>query len=188
MPLLVGHRVRLFPLEDVPRDALYEAAKPEEVWRLMPKPIGIREVFDAYIDDALATIAAGTAEVFAIESDGRFVGSTRLTGIDREHRKAELGYTWHHPSVWRTYVNTEAKRLMLGHAFDGHGLIRVYFFIDVRNERSQRAVERLGAVREGVLRNERILHDGYVRSTAVYSILAEEWPEICERLDARISL
>ncbi|CAN5522190.1 GNAT family protein [soil metagenome] len=170
--------ITLTPLREATLDELMLAAEPEEVWRLMPWPIGReRKAMVAYIEAALRDEDAGTALPFAIRVDGRLVGSTRFSGIERAHEKAEIGYTWLHPSMWRTGVNRRVKRMMLDRAFGEMGLNRIYFYIDQRNDRSQKAVEGIGAVHEGVLREDRLLHDGYRRSTVVYSLLANEWPE-----------
>jgi len=115
---------------------------------------------------------------------GRIAGSTRFLEITPAHRGIEIGWTWLSPDAWRTAINTECKRLLLGHCFDTLGMIRVQLKTDRRNERSQRAIERLGATREGVLRHHRIMPDGYLRDTVYYSILAEEWPAVRTRLDA----
>ncbi len=187
MPVLRGRRVTLIPLAEVDRDALFEACRPEEVWRLMPMPLGRnRAIFDDYVEAALQQERDGTSLPFAILDGERVVGSTRICALEPAHRKGEVGYTWHHPSVWRTHVNTESKRLILGHAFETLELIRVFFNVDERNTRSQAAVLRLGAVREGLLRHDRILHDGFRRNTVVFSLLAEEWPAARARLDEAI--
>ena len=115
-------------------------------------------------------------------TSGRLVGSTRFLEIRREHRGLEIGWTWIAPKVQRTGANTAAKRVLLRHAFVDLGALRVQFKTDRRNERSQRAIERIGGVREGVLRNHYVLSDGYVRDSVYYSITAEEWPGVDARL------
>ena len=112
---------------------------------------------------------------------------TRYLEIDRDHRRVEVGGTWYAVSHQRTPVNTECKRLLLGHAFDVEKVQRVQFKTDLRNLRSQRAIERLGAVREGVLRDHMQMPDGFTRSSVVYSIVRREWPEIRARLDALLT-
>ena len=121
-----------------------------------------------------------------MELGGEPVGMTRLWDLDRENRSAEVGFTWYRRDLWGSGVNPAAKLFLLTRAFEELELIRTYFRVDSRNERSLGAVARLGAVREGVLRDERILADGYVRSTVVFSILRREWPEIRAGLEARL--
>lgn len=126
---------------------------------------------------------------FAIRWDGRFVGSTRFCRIERwdgSHHPTvcEIGYTWLAASAIRTVVNTDAKRTLLTHAFDEWEVLRVSIITDVRNEPSRRAIERLGATLEGVIRAERLAVDGTVRDTARYSIVRDEWPAVKARLAA----
>ena len=126
---------------------------------------------------------------FAIRWEGRLVGSTRFCRIERWEGSqtptvCEIGYTWLAASAIRTVVNTDAKRTMLTHAFDDWGVVRVSLITDVRNTPSRRAIERLGATFEGVIRAERLAVDGTVRDTARYSIIREEWPAVKARLDA----
>ncbi|RYG49320.1 N-acetyltransferase [bacterium] len=176
----------LTPLRDASLDELMAAASPPEVWELMPWPLGRdREAMEAYLATAFADEDAETAIPFAVRLEGKLVGSTRYHAIDRAHRKAEIGYTWYHPSHWRTGLNRAVKISMLDRGFGEMGLHRIYFQIDKRNERSQRAVAALGAVREAELREDRILQDGYLRTTVVYGLLAREWPENRERLMTR---
>lgn len=108
----------------------------------------------------------------------RYVGSTRYLNITLEHRNVEIGWTWYTPEVWRTRVNSECKYLLLKYGFEELNLLRVQFKTDSRNERSHYAILRIGATQEGVLRRERILHDGYIRNTNVYSIIDSEWPAV----------
>jgi RimJ/RimL family protein N-acetyltransferase len=116
--------------------------------------------------------------------DGNLVvGSTRYLDIRAKHRGLEIGGTWYDVAYQRTGVNTECKFLLLRHAFEVLQCARVQLKTDLRNERSQRAIERIGAMREGVLRNHVIMPDGYLRSTVMYSITHEEWPEVKSRLE-----
>jgi RimJ/RimL family protein N-acetyltransferase len=114
---------------------------------------------------------------------GRVAGATRYLNIMPHDRGLEIGGTWYGPEFQRTPVNTECKYLLLRHAFEALGSIRVQLKTDLRNERSQKAIERLGAVREGVLRNHMILPDGHIRHSVFYSILDTEWPEVKNRLE-----
>lgn len=118
------------------------------------------------------------------QATNQVVGSTRFLDISSQHRQLEIGSTWLTPSVWRTRMNTECKYLLLKHCFEVLETIRVQIKTDRRNVQSQRAIERLGAVKEGVLRRHRILPDGYVRDTVYYSVIDEEWPAVKARLEA----
>lgn len=141
-----------------------------------------------YFDTAFAERQAGLGYPFTVleARSGDVIGSTRLADIRWRHRNCELGYTWFPPSLYRTGVNVESKLLMLGLAFETLSLVRVQIHTDVRNTRSQRAIEALGAVREGVLRRHMITKDGFVRDTAVYSVVDLDWPEVRNRLIERL--
>ena len=134
-------------------------------------------------------MAAGEQVPFAVRllSDGRLIGMSRLFEIDAAHRRLELGYTWYIPEFWGTAVNPDAKLLLLTHVFEGWGARRVQFKIHHGNLRSQAAVEKLGAVREGVLRAHMIQPDGSRRDSVVLSIIADEWPTVKARLQERLS-
>jgi len=139
----------------------------------------------AYLADALRPDFVAWATVDA--ASGRGIGSTRFGDIAPEHGRVEIGWTWIAPSHQRTAANTEAKLLQLGYAFDDLGATRVALKTDGRNERSQAAIERLGAVREGVLRRHLRLPDGYLRDTVYFSILSGEWPAVKARLEERLT-
>lgn len=141
----------------------------------------------AWVEQALAMRDAGKQLPFAIIADGRVVGSTRFYDIDLAVPTLAIGYTFLAASVWRSHVNTAGKRLLLGHAFDVLGAASVFFHTSHLNLRSQAAIERLGAHRDGLLRSHRRHKDGSLRDTITYSIIAEEWPAIRERLDARLT-
>jgi RimJ/RimL family protein N-acetyltransferase len=179
---LAGRFVRLEPLEERHRDDLLAAAAQDpETFRYMGSDLSAgAEAWPAYLADALgrdfvawATVDTGT---------GRAVGSTRFGDIAPEHGRVEIGWTWIAPSHQRTAVNTEAKLLQLTYAFDELGAARVALKTDGRNLRSQAAIQRLGAVREGVLRRHIRMPDGFLRDTVYFSILAEEWPAVKARL------
>lgn len=183
---LTGLRAQLIPQALDHLDSLLEAGQHPEIWNHMPlQVIPSRERLAQYIETALAEQTAGSCLPFTIvdRESGVFVGSTRLFDIALAHRRGEIGHTWLTPSVWRTRINTECKYLLLGHAFDTLGMIRVQLKTDSRNTRSQTAIERLGAVKEGILRNHVILPDGYVRHSVLYSITDAEWPAIKNRLE-----
>ena len=130
---------------------------------------------------------AGRMNPFAVVANGRAVGMTTFCDIDQPHRHVEIGYTWLSPSVQRTAVNTAAKRLLLGHAFETCDAIAVEFRTHWHNRQSRAAIERLGAKQDGVLRNHRLGPDGTLRDTVVYSILPHEWPAVRRGLDARLA-
>ena len=182
---LDGARVRLEPLDRRHAAGLLEAGRDREIWRYMPHTgfDGLASV-EAWIDGALELVADGAAVVFAmIDKDGGAVaGSTRYLDIRPEHRAVEIGWTWLGIAHQRTAINTECKYLLLRHAFEDLGMIRVQLKTDLRNERSQRAIERIGGVREGVLRRSLIMPDGHRRDSVYYSIVEEEWPAVAQRL------
>ena len=158
------------------------------IWRYLPiAPPTSLEDMRAYVEDALKTAEAGSQVPFAIihKETNQPIGSTRYLDIQRENSALEIGWTWIGKPWQRTAVNTQCKFQLLRHAFEDLGAIRVQLKTDGRNEQSQRAIERLGAKKEGVLRRSRRLWDGFVRDTVVYSILAEEWPAVREGLVSR---
>ena len=183
---LDGRFVRLEPLEERHRDDLLAAATEDPlIWQFMSANLAVGpDAWLPYLADALRPeyVAWATVE----RASGRAVGSTRFGDIAPEHGRVEIGWTWIAPSRQRTAVNTEAKLLQLTYAFDDLGATRVALKTDGRNERSQRAIERLGAVREGILRRHVRLPDGFIRDTVYYSILADEWPAVKARLTERL--
>jgi RimJ/RimL family protein N-acetyltransferase len=143
---------------------------------------------DAYIRAALAAQDAGTMLPFAVlRENGELLGSTRYYDIDPSVPTLAIGYTWYRASAQRTHVNTACKRLLLGHAFETLGMRTVYLHTSHHNLRSQAAIERLGAHRDGVIRQHKRHKDGALRDTVCYSILDAEWAAIRERLDARLA-
>ncbi len=179
--------MRLEPLAALHAPDLFAAAQHDELWRYMPmaRPKTQLEV-EQMIGEALAAQDRGEQLAFAIleRSGGRAIGSTRYLDLRLAHRGLEIGWTWIAPAFQRSAVNTECKRLLLTHAFETLGCLRVQLKTDLRNLRSQAAIERLGAKREGVLRKHYVLWDGYVRDTVMYSITDSEWPEVKRRLSA----
>ncbi|MED3550707.1 GNAT family protein [Cytobacillus praedii] len=182
--ILTGDTVKLVPLEQIHEVPLWKASDKEEIWTYMATKIESQEELSAEIKKALIAKEQGSQYPFAVfhKERNEIVGSTRFLDISIANKSAEIGFTWYHPSVWRTKVNTECKYLLLMHAFENWHLNRVFFKTDGRNTRSQQAIARLGAVKEGVMRKDRIISDGYVRDTVYYSILNEEWPIIKKRL------
>jgi RimJ/RimL family protein N-acetyltransferase len=185
--VLAGRFVRLEPLSEAHRDDLLAAAAQDPTtFRYMGADLSTGvNAWAAYLADALRPEYVAWATVDA--ATGRAVGSTRFGDIAPEHGRVEIGWTWIAPSHQRSATNTEAKLLQLTYAFDELGATRVALKTDGRNLRSQAAIERLGAQREGVLRRHVRMPDGFIRDTIYFSILAEEWPAVKERLGDRLA-
>ncbi len=184
--ILAGGVVRLEPLSLAHVPDLALAGAEADIWRYMPVAAPRDEAaMRALVGAALQESARGARQAFAIIplDSGRAVGSTSYLDIAPEHRRIEIGWTWLGASARRTAVNTECKYLLLKHAFEELGCGRVQLKTDGRNLRSQAAIERLGARREGVLRRHRVQPDGFVRDTVMFSIIAEEWPAVKARLE-----
>lgn len=186
--MLESDRVKLEPMRSDHLDALAQAGKYEELWQWTNAKADTREAMSAYMDTALAEAARGIAIPFVTidKASATIVGSTRFHGIDPVNRRVEIGWTWITPSFQRTYINSEAKYLMLRHAFDKWECVRVEIKTDVLNEKSRNAILRLGAVEEGILRRHTLTHTGRFRDTIYYSILDHEWPAVRAHLEARL--
>ena len=186
---LTGRHVRVEPLglQHV-RDLTAETAGDLEVWRWLPVFPTDQAETAVVVGDALAARERGERFPFAIVelSSGRAIGSTSYLDIAPQDGRIEIGWTWLARRAWRSPVNTDAKLVLLGHAFDDLGYERVALKTHHGNERSQAAIARLGAVREGVLRHHSRHRDGTWRDTVYYSILASEWPQVRERLVAAL--
>ena len=182
-------RVVLEPLSLDHAPALEAAAADGELWNLMVTSVPPPGQAHRYIESALQGQAAGTMLPFAVREagSGEIVGSTRYYEIDADVPRLAIGYTWYARRWQKTHLNTACKRLLLEHAFEALGCVAVAFHTDEKNEDSQRAIERLGAQREGVLRAQRRRNDGSLRNTVCFSILAEEWPNVANWLDMRLS-
>ena len=188
--ILTGKHVRLEPLSENHVAGLSAIGLDDDIWRYMPYgPIRREEDIRRWVNGLLELEAQRTDLPFAVIdlSSGRVAGATRYIEIRPEHRGLEIGGTWYGSEFRRTHVNTECKYLLLKHAFETLGAIRVQLKTDSRNERSQRAIGRLGAVKEGILRNHLILPDGYIRHSVYYSILDSEWPRVKDRLEQMLS-
>ncbi|SDX45991.1 GNAT family N-acetyltransferase [Paenibacillus sp. CF384] len=183
---LTGSKVELIPMTVGHVEGIYEAGRYPEIWTLTAGAIATLDDAKADVNKALSQSAA-LPFVIVDRTTGRIVGSTKLFDISIANRGLEIGSTWLTPSVWRTAINTECKYLLLRHCFETLGTIRVQLKTDSRNTRSQQAIERLGAVKEGVLRNHMIYPNGYVRDSVYYSILDREWPAIKERLQSLLN-
>ena len=182
---LVGQHALLEPLTNAHHDDLCAATMDGELWKLkcttVPSPTTMAETIASALRD---DTAARLQFPFVVRrlSDNKVVGCTRYYWIRPEHRNLSIGFTWYAKSVQRTAINTECKFLLFKHAFEELGCISVALHVDDTNTVSQKAVERLGAKHEGVLRNDRIMPDGRIRHTYCYSITNSEWPAVKERL------
>ena len=188
MEPLTGPRIRLRPLLESDGPLLVEAAADGELWNLPFTVVPSADTVNNYIRVALKGRDEGTVLPFVIEimESGRAVGSTRFWKIDRLNRKLEIGSTWLSASWQRTFVNTEAKFLLLRYAFEELGCVRVQFTTDEINEKSRAAILRLGAKQEGILRHERIMPDGRKRNSVRFSIIDDEWQEVRKALEKRL--
>ncbi|OGO10694.1 MAG: GNAT family N-acetyltransferase [Chloroflexi bacterium RBG_16_47_49] len=184
--ILVGKVIRLEPLSESHVPELTISGQDESIWHYMLyNTIRTEQQMRSWVLNLLAQQAKGTDLPFAVIhlESGRVIGATRYLNIRPQDRGLEIGGTWYAVKFQRTAVNTECKYLLLKHAFEGLKCIRVQFKTDLRNERSQRALERIGAVKEGILRSHMITPDGYIRDSVFYSILASEWPLVRARLE-----
>ncbi len=176
---LAGRHVTLAPLSSGHHDGLVEAATDGALWQLWYTGVPSPEEMKAEIERRLGLAAAGTMLPFCVfDSAGRIAGMTTYMNIDAANRRVEIGSTWYARRVQRTALNTEAKLLLLAHAFDDLGCIAVEFRTNFLNQQSRRAIERLGAKLDGVLRCHGHSKDGSLRDTCVYSITAAEWPTV----------
>jgi RimJ/RimL family protein N-acetyltransferase len=182
---LTGAHVVLEPAADRHVADLLAAGQDELVWTHLPWPRPRSEADVAAMLEDERRVAIPFAQVDA--ATGRAVGITTYRDVDERHRTLEIGGTWLGRPWWRTAINTEAKLLFLGHAFDTLHANRVAIKTDIRNERSQAAIARLGAVREGVVRHQYVRRDGSLRDTVLYSVIPEEWPAVRAHLEARLA-
>lgn len=186
--VLEGRVVRLEPLRLNHWPRLSEVGLDPELWRWTTSRLASPEDMRRYIETAIDWQAQGIALPFATveRSSGQAVGSTRFAAIDRVNRRVEIGWTWVAPPWQRTPVNTEAKYLMLRHAFEVLGCIRVELKTNSMNTTSRNAILRIGAREEGVFRNHMINDDGSIRHTVYYSIIDSEWPDLKRRLEEKL--
>jgi N-acetyltransferase len=185
---LRGQHASLVPLQADHAPALADAARDGELWQLWYTAVPSPEGMAAEIARRLGLHAAGSMLPFTVlDASGTPAGMTTYMNIDRVHRRVEIGSTWYARRVQRTGLNTECKRLLLAHAFDTLGCIAVEFRTHRLNTQSRRAIERLGAQLDGILRAHQRTADGSLRDTAVYSITAAEWPTIRRHLDHQLT-
>ena len=185
---LTGPHATLVPLAVEHHDALVAATRDGELWRLWYTAVPSPEGMAAEIERRLALAASGSMRPFTVlDATGTVVGMTTYMHIDARHRRVEIGSTWTARRAQRTALNTQCKRLLLGHAFEQLGCIAVEFRTHRLNTQSRRAIERLGAQLDGILRAHQIGHGGTLRDTAVYSITGAEWPVVKTHLDFQLA-
>jgi len=176
--------VFLKPLAQEDRQGIFEAGSYPEIWSYMSTEIEKMDDVNKFVDKALLTKREKTEFPFVIvdKKSGQIIGSTRFMDIDETHKRLEIGTSWISPAFWRTAINTNCKYLLLQYCFEVLNLQRVQIKTDHENIRSQRAIERLGATKEGVLRNHMVRKDGTTRHTVMYSITLQEWPQVKKHL------
>lgn len=185
--ILEGTIVRLEPLSEAHVAGLAEVGLDPDIWRhMLYGNIDTEAKLSVFVRDLLARQAGGTDLPYAViyKETGKPIGCTRYMNIDIRNRGVEIGGTWYGAAYRRTGVNTECKYLLLGHAFEEWECVRVQLKTDLNNVRSQQAIERIGAMKEGVLRNHMIRPDGTLRDSVFYSIIDREWPDVKARLEA----
>jgi len=188
---LEGSVVRLEPIHREHAELFWDVAKNDlgDIFRWIPYAMKTREDFQTLIDKAFAEQGRGESVVFATveRTSGQTIGSTRFMNIDRANRRVEIGSTWIAPAWQRTAVNTEAKYLMLRHAFEVWGCMRVELKTDALNQKSRNAILRIGAKEEGTLRRHLVTWTGRVRDTVYFSILGDEWANVKSALESRLA-
>ncbi len=183
-PTLTGRHVTLRPFVEADMPALVEAAREGDLWNIFYANVSMMKTPERWLAAAVKERDVGRALLFTVETpEGEVVGTTRYMRMAPLHRRLEIGGTFYAIRVQRTGVNTEAKRMLLTHAFDVMQCQAIQIRTDALNKRSQAAIERLGAKQDGVLRGHQVMADGRVRDTVVYSILRHEWPGVRANLD-----
>jgi len=187
--VLEGAHVRLEPLGPAHLDGLCAVGLDPELWKWIPTQVLDRRGMQEYVETALDEQRRGSALPFAttLKADGKVIGSTRYANISLKDRRLEIGWTWIGKPWQRTAVNTEAKLLMLRHAFETLGCVRVELKTDGLNEKSRNAILRLGAKQEGIFRRHMLTYSGRIRDTVYFSILDDEWPAVRVGLKAKLA-
>lgn len=185
---LTGKFAQLEPLLAAHGPMLADVGLDEDLWRWIPDPVHTREEMLAYVTAALDQRACGASLPFTIveRASGKIIGSTRYANIERAHRRVEIGWTWVAIPWHRTAVNTECKYLLLCHAFETLGCIRVELKTDSLNEKSRKAIARIGGHEEGIFRNHMIASTGRIRHSVYFSIVDSEWPQVKARLEEKL--
>ncbi|HXT87082.1 MAG TPA: GNAT family protein [Verrucomicrobiae bacterium] len=186
---LAGEHVQLEPMLEAHHAPLAEVGLDEDLWKWIPVPVRTPEEMKAYVEAALAEQARGSSLPFTIveRATGNVIGSSRYANIERVHRRVEIGWTWVARPWQRTAVNTECKYMLLKHAFEALGCIRVELKTDSLNERSRAAILRIGAKEEGVFRNHMITAGGRIRHSVYFSITDSEWPIVKRMLEEKLA-
>ena len=183
-PTLTGRHVALRPFVEADLPALVEAAREGDLWNIFYANVSMMKTPERWLAAAMKERDVGRALIFTVETPGgEVVGTTRYMRIAPQHRRLEIGGTFYATRVQRTGVNTEAKRMLLAHAFETMACQAIQIRTDALNARSQRAIERLGAKKDGVLRGHQVMADGRIRDSVVYSIIDREWPGVRANLD-----
>ncbi|MFC0414084.1 GNAT family N-acetyltransferase [Cytobacillus solani] len=182
---LEGETVSLIPLELKDTELLYEALQSPEVWKYTWREINTVDDLEQVLIMAVKNKKEGKQIPFIIKDKrtGRVIGTTRIGDIDKVNRNVEIGWTWLSPEVWKTKVNTECKLLLLTYCFEELKVLRVQFSVSGQNVRSQKAVERIGATKEGNFRKHRVKADGTIHDNIFYSIIDSEWESVKQRLN-----
>jgi N-acetyltransferase len=169
--------VRLIPMKREHVEGIYKVANDQRIWKHMSVELTNRNAVVSYVEDAVKRRQDGTDEAFVIvnQETDKIVGATWFLDISVPHKRLEIGSTWIHPDYWRSNINTNCKYLLLEHCFEERSLQRIQIKTSHQNLRSQAAIERIGAKKEGILRNHMIQRDGSVRHTVLYSVVSEEW-------------
>jgi len=187
--LLEGKRIRIYPLESEHAEPLFACGNDNEIWTYLPVKVESLSDMVQLVEKALQNKQQGLEYPLVVfdKELNRIVGSTRLLNINQPHRNLEIGWTWYSPEVWRSRVNTECKYLLFKYCFEELELIRVQLKADARNDRSNKAIKRIGAIQEGVMRQDRIMPDGFVRNANLYSIIDSEWPDVKQQLESYLN-
>ena len=182
---LVGEKVRIVPLEKSHIQGLYEIGNNGMIWSHLPKTIYTLQDMRSFVEEALTKKDSGIELPFVVllRDNNKIIGSTRFLDISNLNRSLEIGWTWYSPAVWGTHINTECKYLLLKYCFETLNFIRVQFKTDERNVRSQKAIEKIGGVKEGILRNHMIRKDGTFRNSVFYSVIESDWAFVKSKLE-----
>jgi RimJ/RimL family protein N-acetyltransferase len=187
-PRIEGQTIWLEPLAEHHAEKLWEASQDAGIWKWMPRQIDTKEEFSDLFRFLMESQTAGTMFPFVLfdKKSGRCAGSSSYLNLDRFHHRLEIGYTWISPAFQKTHVNTEAKYLLLRHAFEKMACVRVEFKTDALNSRSRAALKRIGAREEGTLRRHMVVQKGRIRDTVYFSVLDSEWPLVKAALERKM--